>query len=264
MKSGKLYDRLRREAVVLRRRAFGEILSENIFFLHIPKCGGTSLDAAITEAFGWNSCLHLDSLASRKASDVQNQDLMQYRNSLLPYFMEQSGLKYICGHFVFNEDIYIRYSSRWRYITLLREPVQKYLSQYFFNLQKDNKQHFGIDESLEQFIESEEGVRLGQDMVQKISGSSQVTTANSPERKEHLHQAIQNIEKFNLVGVLEDLKRFETDFNKKFGVPLHIKRKNRNIKKDTQLISPAIKKKITSLCAPDIALYNHVLKMLGE
>ena len=262
MKASNFYNQFRKTARILRRRVSASRIDERIFFLHVPKCGGTSVDAAISEAYGWKSCLHLDSAASRKASETRQEDLMEYRNSLLPYFMEQDGLRYISGHFVFDAGLYGRYGSQWRYITLLRHPVEKYLSQYFFNLQKQHKEHFGIEESLERFIESEEGVRLGQDMVQKITGRARVTPEGSSERQSQIELAIQHIEKFHLVGILEDLPGFEADFKKRFGASLHIKKMNRNSSKDKKKVSPAIRKKIESLCEPDLALYEHVKKML--
>ena len=246
----------------MRRRVATSRVSEKIFFLHIPKCGGTSVDAAISEVYGWKSCLRLDSAASRKASEARNEDLMLYRNKLLQYFMEQEGLRFISGHFVFDSELHNRYSSQWRYITLLRDPVQKYLSQYYYNFQKQNREHFGIEESLERFVDSVEGVRLGQDMVQKITGEARVTTDGSAGRKDQIEKAIRNIEKFHLVGILEDLHRFENDFKEIFGASLHIKKMNRNSGKNKQQISPVIKNKIENLCRPDTALYEHVKKML--
>jgi len=262
VKESFFYKQFRKAARTLRRKVAASRIDEQIFFLHVPKCGGTSVDAAISEAYGWKSCLHLDSAASRKASETRQEDLMEYRNSLLPYFMEQDGLRYISGHFVFDAGLYGRYGSQWRYITLLRHPVEKYLSQYFFNLQKQHKEHFGIEESLERFIESEEGVRLGQDMVQKITGRARVTPEGSSERQSQIELAIQHIEKFHLVGILEDLPGFEAGFKKRFGASLHIKKMNRNSSKDKKKVSPAIRKKIESLCEPDLALYEHVKKML--
>jgi len=259
-----LYHQFKNTTQSLRRKITGNTIADKVFFLHIPKCGGTSVDAAISEAYKWSSHLRLDSTASRKASKVQNLELMQYRNSLLPYFMEQKGIRYISGHFVFDSNLYHLYSFQWCYITLLRNPVQKYISQYFYNLQKQDKDHFGIEESLERFIDSPEGIRLGQDMVQKISGRALVTTEGSSERKSHVEQAIQNIEKFHLVGILEDLPKFEVNFKKRFGASLHIKKMNRNSGKDKQRISTDIRKKIESLCQPDIALYDHVKKMLAR
>lgn len=244
------------------RIATGNTISEKIFFLHIPKCGGTSVDAAIMEAYAWKTSLHLDSAASRKAAMAQNRDLMLYRNNLLPYFMEQSGLRYISGHFVFDSDLYTQYSPQWQYITFLRNPVQKYISQYFYNLQKPDKEHFGIEETIENFIESAEGIRLGQDMVQKITGSAKVTSPGSTGRQAQVELAIHNIEKFRLVGILEDVRKFETDFKNKFGASIRIKKKNSNKKKDETQVSPSTRKKIEKICEPDTILYKHVKKML--
>jgi len=262
VKESFFYKQFSKAARSLHRRVAASRIDEQIFFLHVPKCGGTSVDAAISEAYGWKPCLHLDSVASRRASDARQEDLMAYRNSLLPYFMEQEGLRYISGHFVFDSELHSLYGSQWSYVTMLRDPVQKYISQYNYNLHKQDKNHFGIEESLEQFIDSPEGIRLGQDMVQKISGLAVVTDEESSERKNHIDQAIQNIEKFHLVGILEDLEHFETGFKENFGVSLRIKKMNINHSKDKKQLSLAIRNKIESLCEPDITLYNHVKELL--
>lgn len=261
MNSARFYNQFQKTTQSLRRRATGNVVSEKIFFLHIPKCGGTSVDSAIMEAYAWKSCLRLDSAASRKAASAQDEELMHYRNSLLPYFMEQNGLRYISGHFSFNAKLHSRYSPHWRYVTVLRHPVQKYISQYFYNLQKTDADHFGIEESLSDFIDTEEGTRLGQDMVQKITGTAEVTTPGSAEREAQIQLALRNIEKFQLVGILEDLQQFEKDFKKKFGVSILIKKKNRNKRRDDKQLSHSIRKKIEQHCRPDITLYEHVKKM---
>lgn len=262
VKTAKIYNQIQKTALSLRRRITGSGVKEKVFFLHIPKCGGTSVDTAITEAIGPQSCLHLYSAASRRAAEIQGIELMEYRNSLLPYFMEQNGLQYISGHFVFNSDLHSRYSNEWGYVTMLRDPVQKYISQYFYNLQKPAQDHFGIDESAEEFIASAEGVRLGQDMVQKITGIAELTAAGSREQQAQIDLAVRNIEKFRLVGILEDTERFQSDFKKIFGASLHIKKMNRNRSKNELQISNSLRKKIEQLCRPDIALYEHVKKLL--
>ena len=77
-----------------------------IFFMHVPKCGGTTVDRAFTAVYRKNAC-HLDAPATNRALNAMDnkQDIHAFRHGLLLYFMA-CGHRYISGHFTFNENIH--------------------------------------------------------------------------------------------------------------------------------------------------------------
>jgi hypothetical protein len=240
----------------------GNVVRKKIFFLHIPKCGGTSVDAAIQEACRWKACAHLNARASRRSSLFLEKDLADHRKQILAYLLEQQELNYISGHFLFDETIFNEYSDRWNYVTMLRNPVDKYLSQYFYNRQKENQQHFGINEELETYIETEEGKSMGSDLVHRFSGLSYTNRSLPPPSARVINQAVENLKKFILVGFLDEMEQFKTGFRDHFGATLSIKQMNRNPGKKIASISGLTRKKVEELCEPDLEFYHQARKYL--
>lgn len=77
-----------------------------------------------------------------------------------------------------------------------------------------------------------------------------------------VERAIQNIRRFDVVGVLEDLKRFEQEFARATGTNIQIPhhRKNPADKSERENIMTEERlERIKELCAPDIRLFEAVL-----
>lgn len=246
------------------RHIFGRKVGKKIVFLHIPKCGGTSIGQAIQASYGFWECLsrqnfgHLDSAASLKGSCLSGEELMAYREKLLLYFLSNPRYKYISGHFSYSETAVVEFGGEWHFITVLRHPVSKWFSQYFFNRNKISD-HFKIEADLESYVESEEGSALGSDYVRKLTQGFHWTEAAS---KEAVTQAIENLKKFALVGVLERLDVFKHQFEKRYGVKLNISIKNINPLAKTHQkdqITEEIRRKVENICRPDLEVYNYLL-----
>ncbi len=241
----------------LRRTVTRDVVADKIFFLHVPKCGGTSANTAIQEAYRWKACVHLNSRASRRSALFLQEKLDAHRNQILTYCLEQELLQYVSGHFVFDEDIYEKYSPHWNFVTLLRNPVDKYLSQYFYNSQKDPHQHFAICESLDEYIKTDEGKSLGRDLVYRFAGKS-FRDHQQPLQKKAVDRAVVNLKKFRLVGFLEDINHFTSEFKHCFGAALRIKQKNKNPQKYESSVSPDLKNRIENLCEADLEVYHRI------
>jgi hypothetical protein len=250
-----------------RRLVQGDLLDEKVFFLHVPKCGGTSVHGAIS-ATCWRpaSTTHLLAApASGRAAEVVDEGLMAFRERVLIYLFEQPRMTYVGGHFTLGEDMFARYGHTWNFITVLRHPVDKWLSQYYYNRYRgSNRQHFAVDDDLETYLDSDEGRALGSDYVAKFAGREFVEAGADLRSDEAIERAISNLEQFSLVGFLDQMDRFAEQFELQFGASLAVGHTNRSPaakKKKRARSSPTVRERVRELCAPDLRVYEAARKM---
>ena len=228
--------------------------NEKVCFLHLPKCGGSSIHDALQNVA--SASVHLDPIASKKAAEVSGTMLMTYREQLLHYFMALPDIQYIGGHFRWSDAVYEEYGHQWNFITVLRHPVDKWFSQYFYNRYKESG-HFKLEVDLETYLASNAGQRLGSGMVNKLIDSAHTS--------DPIRQAIRNLDKFELVGVLEHIDQFYYDFHKRFGAKLYTLHERRNPASELQREAkrdPEIRRRVEEVCQPDLELYHHALQKL--
>lgn len=234
-------------------------LSERIFFLHIPKCGGTSVIRALNRKFRREDILALNPLASTEVSRTLNMNLMDFRENILMYSLATRRCRHVAGHYVWSDKAYQLYRQDWKFITILRHPVDKWLSQYYFNRYKD-ADHFQIDLDIESYLNSEEGKALGYDQSNKLSD----VTITDPD--DMLEAALINLDKFDVIGVVEHLDRFQQDFKNHFKSSIDIPHLNKNpaeSRKQQASVNPEIREQVEALCKRDMRLYRATLDKLG-
>lgn len=214
---------------------------------------------------------HLDPYAAHEAAVLGQQDPLGYYRQLLRYALGCREYRYIYGHFAFDEAAYAAYHEEIRFITLLRDPVKKWLSLYFFNRHKEGE-FFKVEEDLETFIETPLAVGYGCDYVMQFAGNYACEpyphVAYAYERyttQAAIEHAIDNLSKFHLVGVLEQLGYFVEQFQRHYGTKLAITHKNRNPvaqQRQEQQISEEHLARIRELCQPNYAIYDHAVAHL--
>jgi len=223
-----------------------------IFFMHVPKCGGTTVDRAFTAVYRKNAC-HLDAPATNRALNAMggDQDIHAYRHGLLNYFMA-CGHRYISGHFTFNEIIHRHFHEEYRYVTLLRDPVERFISHYFYN-RHHNLGHYPIDQQLDEFLDTPRAEQLGR--------FYQLFFSCSPSKIDDVAAIRNNIMKFDVIGSLENLDGFRKNIREKFGIGLNFRHymKNPKSKEEQQReLRADHMKKIRKLCEDDCGLYDWV------
>lgn len=241
-------------------------LRRDIFFLHVPKCGGSSITDAIRQHYltmdprDDHKIGHLHPHAALTTARTLGQPQIDFNRDILPYFLGQD-YRYVFGHFAFNQAAYDAFKDKYAFVTLLRDPVKRWFSLYFYNRYKEGD-HYALVDDLETFLESDEAVGYGSDYVMRFVGDGSFTDHTSQQA---IDRAISNLNHFDLVGVMEDLPMFVKHFKSSFGVDLNIPHRRKNPlspEKQRGAMTPETLARVQELNRPNIALYEHVINRL--
>ena len=238
-----------------------------VFFIHIPKSGGTSIDHAIRTHYR-HSYSRIEASPSYQAVKILDDidieksgtdKLLQFRKHLITYEMFRE-VQYISGHVTYNPKIWDKFHDQYLYITCLRHPVKRYISSYFYNAFKLSN-HLKIKEDLPAFLDTRRGRENGCSYIRYIGGISDEVDYNYTSSKA-IKLAKDNLDKLSIVGFLENLEDFIAQFQQKTGIKLKIahRRKNPIPKPD---VDRETMQKIEKICAPDLELYEYAKNKFG-
>ncbi len=238
-----------------------------VFFLHIPKSGGTSIDKAIRKHYR-HSYSRIEGDPSHQAAkmlygiDIEKGEinqLLQFREQLMLYEMFKET-QYISGHISYNQTIWQKFHQQYVYVTCLRHPVKKYISNYFYNAFKKSN-HFKIYEDLPTFLDTPRGQAGGFEYIKYLGGVSDNIDYDYTSSSA-IELAKNNLSKLAIVGFLENLPDFIREFQQHTGIKLNITHRRKNpIKKPN--INPEIMAKIEKICIPDLDLYHYAKEKFG-
>lgn len=255
---------------------FTNRIFEKIFFLHIPKCGGVSIGQAIAEKYlsldprNDRGIVNLNAPVSRQVIETteglnypydtdDDYPILNFREKLLLYYMAQSSSRFISGHFLFSNIAYMRFGEKFSFVTVLRDPVKRWISSYFFNRFKSDN-HMKVKDDIETHLESHFGISQGYELVKFLGGANKEGDYTSPKA---INRGKENLKLFEIVGFLENMSDFTKKFNDCFHVKLQIAKKNQNPTSEqyrNTIITPELLERITAVCQPDIQIYEYALQ----
>ncbi|MBX2848647.1 MAG: sulfotransferase family protein [Acidiferrobacterales bacterium] len=224
-----------------------------IIFVHIPKCGGTSLDSLIRKKFRFNR-FKISARASAEASQKTAVDIHAVRGALLNYAVSLD-YKFISGHFYLHHP---EHYNDYKIITMLRNPVDRLISHYLYNRYKTHSTHDAINIEFEDFLNSDLAKDYGNLYCRYFSESQNPS------------ESIKTLSNFSKVGILEHLAPFKSYIQKELELKGNLAKKNTSpVSRTTrsQDLLSTYQDKITKICRDDIEIYNHFeqsnLKLLG-
>jgi len=236
------------------------ITDHRIFFFHIAKCGGTSIANAIVRCYKpWRpknalSIVTLNENAARYAERNTIGDGNLVRRDLLNYMMSLPEVKCIAGHFFYSNTAHDTYGDRWHFITVLRNPIDRFLSHYRYNHLKGK-----IQVPIEEFVETKLGASFGRAFVDEVTEDVEKDAIGIEKLTEI---AIERYRRFTLVGTIDDIPAFTRRFEEIFSHRLTIKHLNQTPKSPKTSLSKIpdhVRKKIAQLCEPDAYLYRKII-----
>lgn len=236
-----------------------------IVFIHAPKCGGTSVRRALrlaggVQAVAGRSIRSVDATRTRRLSELLGEPLATTRERILLYHMTDPSCRLVSGHLSVSPAA-LQSMPGWEWVTLVRDPEARWLSQYFYNREKA-ADHFRVDQSLDEFLESDRARRMGEDYVRRFSGFADPQPVGEAE----IAVALANLERFAIAGTLERIEEFCATFRRRYGIRLRVAHRNRNPlsqPRQRDEITADARARICAICAPDRRIYEAVLDRLS-
>ena len=157
-----------------------------VVFLHVMKCGGTSVRAGLAEGLAGQrhgpGVFELDGDAAKYAAAGNDQDNWRFRDALLPYVLTALEPAIVLGHFRYR-DRYKDLLDRSHFVTVMREPVDRLVSLYRYRRYKET-----VDVPVSMLSGSTSSHRAGRRRATPTSQRSAVTTGSIrvPTKPSHL------------------------------------------------------------------------------
>lgn len=225
----------------------------NLVFVHLPKCAGTSFHSAIAGHYRASRITRLMSRSSKQAADRAGRGLLEYRRDLLIYELERRGRsRFLSGHWPVDADLVRAYRPGWRFVTLLRDPVERWLSHFLYNSASDGP--FRITEPLEAFLETPRAKLLGSVYVRQLNGGAVPDDDAGDDAA--VTAACHTLTAFDVVGTVERLDAFRARMRERCGLALTLGVERAGDPAGRATVTPEQRRRITELCAPDRAVHD--------
>ena len=232
-----------------------------IFFCHVPKCAGSSVVSAIEDqvyaGFSVES-FDIQQEASLRAANFLGTPMMGAREAVLAYNLSIQKNYFGRGHSYCRPGLVSEFLTDWKFVTILRNPVDRWISEYVYNSYKTSA-WIKNDFSLGQYLESKKGRSTGRTLIRYFSNQS---IGDQKDTSIYIEEALENLSRFSVVGTLENLDVWVARVNRCFDISLNVPKLNvspKSQKAEEIRSDPKVMKKIEELCRYDLEFYYRYL-----
>ena len=235
--------------------------THRVFFPHVPKCAGTSVNSMIRGSFNDMHSQSIDLHKSKLAASSIGLDIMAQRKALVAYWMANDQPSLISGHCHCPPSLTKEFSSRWNFITVLREPTDRWISEFVFNTYKPLDDSWARNKlPLSKFLDTEKAIRMGQTLASYFG-------APDADDNEKVLTAATNLKMFALVGFQTRLPEFQSKLSSMLNVALPFTESNRSpnsVEADKIRSDPGAMRAVRELCKLDLKLWSTLVHYFGS
>jgi hypothetical protein len=224
------------------------IYSRRIFFVHVPKCGGTSLSHALRLRYLFSHFRLREEASAAAGQDLTGAEWMAFKRMLVAYHAEL-GCHYLQGHVSVDSAFLDRYLRKYIFITILREPVSRIVSHYFFD-------PVLREMSLDEFLKSRR-CEIECNVFCHFFG--ELPWEGGGDRNLAVARGIGNLERFTAVGLVEDMDSLRQRLRKTTGHNISIPKRNIGENKWEKDLPETFLEEIRERSAADRRIYRHFL-----
>ncbi len=232
-----------------------------IMFYHLAKCGGMSTTYALLKSYRpWNLISHqaifqLSETPTRIAEESQGDGSLSFRQRMLIYALASPNVRLAAGHFELSPDVFGVLKSDWTFATVIRDPVDRWFSHYFYNFGRNEK--FGIHEPLKTFVETEYAHEMGRLYVRNFSCHFDLKREDAISAAP---LAIENLRRFDIIGRTDRMSDFARDLRSATGVKCAIGRDNTGGARTRRAseVDESIIARVREICKPDYMVVEAV------
>jgi hypothetical protein len=241
-----------------------------VFFMHLPKCGGTSVAEALYATVPLQKRVGvIDANATRRTAAILHDDVNELHvqhddlsNSKNVYNLREGMLinhmawnsQMIHGHVLFSAIADRHFGYQYKYVTVLREPISRTLSNFAHTISSGM-----IADDFDAYLAGPMVRAHGLTFLRYFSGTP-VLDKHSEE--DALVKAKSVLEKFSVIGFLDDLPKFCDDYKTALGVRPRIGLYNQ-AKGSTFQPSEAQLERLKRILRTEIAFWNYARRLKG-
>lgn len=232
-------------------RAIQKLYKNKVLFVHVPKCGGTSLSHALRVRYALSYFKLSEEASTAAAGGMSTGAWMRLKRDLVAYHAH-TGAHFIQGHIPVDTNYLETHMRGYKLITLLRDPVDRVISHYFFDPRLREM-------TPEQFLESRRGFIETRVLCHFFGGLDWDEPGDVQRAKV---KAIATLKRFDVVGMLEEPLAFETNLVDHLGLRLSIPKRNVGEHRANGGLSSEIIERIKEMCQADRCII-HSLRPQG-
>jgi hypothetical protein len=232
-------------------------------FLHMPKCGGTSLSEAMYATVPFHERIGvIDAVSSRRAAAMLHfgknepflchedldtgQMVFNVREGMLLQHMAWNTML-IHGHVFWSEQAEQHFGQTYKYVTLLRDPVARTISNYRMS------QRAGLTTAdVDAYLAGNVAKRHARVYLRYLTGQNDIA---DDAMDDAITKAKERLTRFAIIGFLDQTDEFLRQYRTLFGVKLRLAQLNAAPDRPPDYTDDQMQR-IRALCAPDIALYD--------